>query len=205
MPLVRAQEGLCRKGGRAGRKDQEKEGRRMWMEISLGQARRFVLLQQGLLGGYRYAGKQGALDFVRHAGCIQFDPVDVCGKMAELTLQSRVKGFSKQQLNELLYEDRRLFDYPDKQLSILPTENWPYYGRISGAGQARRGEVRGHGPLGGTRRWPIFGKRGPFAPRSCRCPASCFGIPTSIGAAIGTGSPGLPARCSSSCTPRASW
>ena len=107
------------------------------MEISLGQARRFVLLQQGLLGGYRYAGKQGALDFVRHAGCIQFDPVDVCGKMAELTLQSRVKGFSKQQLNELLYEDRRLFDYPDKQLSILPTENWPYYSRYRE--QARRG------------------------------------------------------------------
>lgn len=29
---------------------------------------------------------------MRQAGCIQYDPVDVCGKNAELTLQSRVKG-----------------------------------------------------------------------------------------------------------------
>ena len=42
--------------------------------------------------------------FVCQAGCIQFDPVDVCGKNAELTLQSRVKGFKKSMLWELLYD-----------------------------------------------------------------------------------------------------
>lgn len=88
-----------------------------------------ILLKQGLLGDYRFTGKQGALDFVRQAGCIQFDPVDVCGKMAEITLQSRVKGFTKKTLYDLLYQDRLLFDYPDKQLSIIPTENWAYYNR----------------------------------------------------------------------------
>ena len=55
------------------------------------QARQFLLLKHGLLGSYKFSGKEGALDFVRQAGCIQFDPVDVCGKNAELTLQSRVK------------------------------------------------------------------------------------------------------------------
>lgn len=99
------------------------------MNITLEQARRFILLKQGLLGDYRFIGKQGALDYVRQAGCIQFDPVDVCGKMAEITLQSRVKGFTKRHLDELLYKDRMLFDYPDKQLSIIPTENWAYYSR----------------------------------------------------------------------------
>ena len=66
---------------------------------------------------------------MRQAGCIQFDPVDVCGKNAELTLQSRVQGFTKQTLWQLLYRDRLLVDYPDKNLSILPTEDWPYFER----------------------------------------------------------------------------
>ena len=95
--------------------------------ITKEQARRFILLKQGLIGPYRYIGKQGAYDFIREAGCIQYDPVDVCGKNAELTLQSRVKGFTKKNLQDLLYKDRLLVDYPDKELSIWPSEDWPYF------------------------------------------------------------------------------
>ncbi len=95
--------------------------------ITKQQARCFILAKQGLIGSYRFVGKSGAYDFVRQAGCIQFDPVDVCGKNAELTLQSRVKGFSKSMLQELLYEDRKLVDYADKELSIWPSEDWPYF------------------------------------------------------------------------------
>ncbi len=91
------------------------------------QARQFILLKQGLIGEYRFVGKPGAYEYVRQAGCIQYDPVDVCGKNAELTLQSRVKGFRKPMLQELLYKDRMLVDYPDKELSIWPTEDWPYF------------------------------------------------------------------------------
>lgn len=91
------------------------------------QARRFVLAKQGLLGSYRFSGKEGAYAYVRQAGCIQYDPVDVCGKNAELTLQSRVKGFRKSMLADLLYKDRLLVDYADKELSIWPAEDWPYF------------------------------------------------------------------------------
>ncbi|MBN1778409.1 MAG: YcaQ family DNA glycosylase [Clostridiales bacterium] len=94
------------------------------------QARQFILLKQGLLGEYKFIEKQGALAFVRQAGCIQFDPVDACGKNAELTLQSRVKNFRKSMLRDLLYKDRALFDYPDKMLSIIPVEDWPYFRRF---------------------------------------------------------------------------
>lgn len=107
------------------------------------QARQFLLLKHGLLGSYKFSGKEGALDFVRQAGCIQFDPVDVCGKNAELTLQSRVKGFRKRMLHELLYEDRVLFDYPDKNLSIILTEDFPYFSRYRQA--AREGGRRFEG------------------------------------------------------------
>lgn len=97
------------------------------LTITKKQATQFILAKQGLMGSYRFVGKDGAYSYVRQAGCIQYDPVDVCGKNAELTLQSRVKGFKKSMLRELLYEDRKLIDYVDKELSIWPTEDWPYF------------------------------------------------------------------------------
>ncbi len=118
------------------------------------QARQFLLYKHGLLGKHRFIGKQGALDFIRQAGCIQYDPVDSCGKNAELVLQSRVKGFTKQMLDELLYSDRMLVDYPDKNLSIIPVEDWPYFGRYRNA--ARQHEARYpemHAPIVQVRAW----------------------------------------------------
>lgn len=105
--------------------------------ITRNEARRFLLLKHGLLGDYRFCGKDGVLAYIRQTGCIQFDPVDACGKNAELVLQSRVKGFTKQMLGELLYEERMLIDYPDKNLSILPAEDWPCFARYRKA--AREG------------------------------------------------------------------
>ena len=99
------------------------------LNLTLDEAKRFILYKQGLLGEHRFAGKEGVLDFVRQAGCIQFDPIDVCGKNAEVVLQSRVSGFTKKMLYELLYEDRKLLDNWDKNLSIIPVENWPNFKR----------------------------------------------------------------------------
>ncbi len=93
------------------------------------QARQFLLLKHGLIGEYKFIGKQGVYDFVRQAGCIQYDPIDICGKNAELTLQSRVKSFTKEILDELLYKDRLLIDYPDKNTAIIRTDDWPYFMR----------------------------------------------------------------------------
>ena len=93
------------------------------------QARQFILLKHGLLGAHKFIGKQGALEFVRQAGCIQFDPVDSCGKNAELTLQSRVKNFTKQTLSELLYTIEAWSIFPTK---ISPSFR-PKTGPISSA------------------------------------------------------------------------
>ncbi|MHC1785710.1 MAG: winged helix-turn-helix domain-containing protein [Christensenellales bacterium] len=95
------------------------------LRFTLAQARRFLLLHQGLLGEKRFTGKQGALDFVRQAGCIQFDPIDICGRNADLVLQSRVGGYDKQLLHDLLYTERQLVDYFDKELSIFSVADWP--------------------------------------------------------------------------------
>ena len=104
------------------------------------QARQFILIKQGLIGDYKFSGKDGVLEFVRQAGCVQYDPIDVCGKNAELVLQARVKGFTKKMLYDLLYLDRQLIDYFDKNLAILDVKDWPYVERIrEGNKQGGRG------------------------------------------------------------------
>ena len=113
------------------------------LTVTLDQARRFILFKQGLLGEHRFIGRDGAYQYVRQAGCIQFDPVDACGKNAELTLQSRVKGFRKRMLDDLLYKDRLLVDYSDKELSIWPAEDWPYF-----SGYRERSRAHGAGFTG---------------------------------------------------------
>ncbi len=141
------------------------------MLITKEQARCFILRKQGLLGKHRFIGKEGASQYVRQAGCIQYDPVDVCGKNAELTMQSRVRGFTKKHLEELLYKDRLLVDYVDKELAIWPREDWPYFAdyrnRSQAHGQTFAGlqeledqaiaYIRAHGPVSSDT-LPIEGK-----------------------------------------------
>lgn len=98
-------------------------------EITKKQAARFMLLKHGLIGPYRFEGKGGVLEYIRQAGCIQYDPVDVCGKNPELVLQSRVKNFKKEALYDLLYKDRLLIDYLDKNQAIFLTSDWRYFAR----------------------------------------------------------------------------
>lgn len=112
--------------------------------LTKAEARKFILFKQGLLGNYRFTGKDGIMDFIRQAGCIQFDPIDVCGKNAEIVLQSRVSGFTKTMLYELLYVDRQLLDYFDKNLAVIPVENWKYFGRER---ESHRNWERSHGEI----------------------------------------------------------
>lgn len=101
----------------------------MAYQLTNQQACQFMLLKHGLIDDHQFEGKQGVMAFIQQVGCIQFDPVDVCGKNAEITLQSRVKNFTKSMLADLLYKDRQLFDYLDKQLAIIPVADWPYFER----------------------------------------------------------------------------
>lgn len=93
------------------------------------QARQFILLKQGLMGKHKFIEENGVCDYIKQAGCIQFDPIDVCGKNAELVLQSRVEDFSKDMLDKLLYKDRKLIDYFDKNMSIFSINDWKYFSR----------------------------------------------------------------------------
>ena len=109
------------------------------LTLTKNQARNFLLFKQGLIGDYQFQGKPGVCDFVRRAGCIQYDPIDICGKNAELVLQSRVLGFTKDMLDQLLYQDRKLIDYFDKNMSIFSVDDWKYFSRFRDHFQ-RRGQ-----------------------------------------------------------------
>lgn len=121
------------------------------LHLSNQEARRFLLTHQGLLGSPRFQGKAGILAYIRQAGCIQFDPVSVCGRSPELALLSRVPGYREEMLYELLYQDRLLVDHFDKNLAIYPVDDWPcfarerarygHYGKSRGQGEEIRAEI----------------------------------------------------------------
>ncbi len=96
------------------------------MKMSKEQARRFIMLYHGLLGDYKFNGKNGVLNYINYITALQYDPIDVCGKNAEIVLNSRVKDFKKSMLFDLLYKDRELIDYFDKCLCIFAQNDFPY-------------------------------------------------------------------------------
>jgi uncharacterized protein YcaQ len=93
------------------------------------QARRFILAHQGLWPPHDLEGRTRVLDYIRRVGCIQFDPLNIVGRNPELVLQSRVADFGPSMLQELLYEDRKLLDGWDKNMSIYCVEDWPCFRR----------------------------------------------------------------------------
>ncbi|WP_256702437.1 winged helix-turn-helix domain-containing protein [Paenibacillus sp. P32E] len=97
--------------------------------LSKRQARQFLLQHQRLVSGGSPQGKAAIYDFVRHVGCIQYDPLRIAGHNHELVLQARIPGFVPELASELLYKDRLLVDGWDKNMSIYCTEDWPYFQR----------------------------------------------------------------------------
>jgi uncharacterized protein YcaQ len=109
------------------------------LTLSKQQARRFLLYHQGLWPPYELAGKAGVMKYIQRVGCIQFDPLNIAGHNHELVLQSRVAGFKPALLQSLLYDERKLVDAWDKNMSIYPVEDWPYFSRNRKSARQRLG------------------------------------------------------------------
>lgn len=127
------------------------------------EARRYLLSVQGLWPPRALSGGAGILNMVRRLKCIQSDPIDIVGRNHEIALQARVKGFTREKLNILLYSERKLVEGWDKQMSFGPVEDRPYFaadrikfsvsdrftenGRLNGVFGAVRDDVESRGPL----------------------------------------------------------
>lgn len=97
--------------------------------ISRQTARRFLLMHQNLACPRNLQGKPGILEYIRHVGCVQFDPIDIVGRNPDLVLQARIQDYRPGLLGELLYRDHLLMDAWDKVSSICMAQDWPYFAR----------------------------------------------------------------------------
>lgn len=94
-------------------------------EVSKDAARRFLISMQRFLQGKR--GKDGTLEAIKRLECIQTDPINVVHRNQHLVLHNRVTDYSPSYLEELLYKDRRVFEYWCNEKSIIPIEDFPYF------------------------------------------------------------------------------
>ncbi len=99
------------------------------LSISNRTARRFLLAHQRLWPPRKLRGKEGVLEFIRHVGCIQYDPLNVVGRNPDLVLNARLSNYKPAMLDEMLYSDRSLLDGIDKVASIFPVEDYPSFER----------------------------------------------------------------------------
>ncbi len=95
----------------------------MVLSVTAEKARRYLVGRQGFL---ERKGKDGAYGFIARMGCVQMDPVSIIDKNHNLVLRNRVTDYKPRMLEELLYSERRLFEYWRNQKSILPIEEFPY-------------------------------------------------------------------------------
>jgi uncharacterized protein len=107
------------------------------LTLTKAEGRRFLLAHQHLWPPRRLEGKAGILEYIAHVGCIQYDPIDIVGRNADLVLQARVAGYRPELLEELLYTDRLLWDGWDKVSSIHLAADWPFFGRFRAHMRAR--------------------------------------------------------------------
>jgi uncharacterized protein YcaQ len=134
------------------------------LSISKQTARRFVLGRQGLWPGRRWKGKKGTADAMRLCEAVQLDPLAATARSQDLVLHSRVLNYKPQYMQQLMYGERRFFDYGG-WLAVYPMSELPHWRvhmeRRSHAKRVEdfifthhdifeqvRGELRRRGPLG---------------------------------------------------------
>ena len=64
---------------------------------------------------------------VDRLGSLQFDPLEVAGRNHDLTLLARIAGYRRAWTEGLLYRDRVLYETYNKQLSLVPTAELPWF------------------------------------------------------------------------------
>ena len=95
------------------------------MEISREQAIRLALHSQ-LHRQHGLRGKQGVLDLIRQPGYVQIDTISVVERAHHHTIWSRMPDYDKVWLDELLAQDRSIFEFWGHAASYLPMEDYRF-------------------------------------------------------------------------------
>lgn len=89
--------------------------------------RRMAIVRQRLAGRAPDPERKGILDVARDLGCLQLDPIRVVERSHILVLWSRLGNFDLADLDALLWEERKLFEYWAHRASIVLTEDYPIH------------------------------------------------------------------------------
>lgn len=98
------------------------------MELSVKDARRLAISKQRLNDSFRNGRSQTPMyDVIRDIGCLQLDPISHVAPTHQLVLWSRLGNYDHQELKNLRWKDRKLFEYWAHAASIVLTEEFPVH------------------------------------------------------------------------------
>ncbi|MGD2201349.1 MAG: crosslink repair DNA glycosylase YcaQ family protein [Candidatus Bathyarchaeota archaeon] len=97
------------------------------MEITKEALRRLSIEKQGLAKRSAQTDKNGIMKTVGRLGCVQIDSINVVERAHYLTLWSRLGAYEKNDLYDLAYRDRRLFEYWAHAACYIPLEDYRYF------------------------------------------------------------------------------
>ena len=108
--------------------------------LSLRTAQVLAVHKQGLAQRPGANDRQALLAAIRRLGLLQLDTIHVVARSHYLVLLSRVGLYQTQDLDALLYPDRRLFEQWAHAACLIPIEDYPYFAPLI---LARRAHPKG--------------------------------------------------------------
>jgi uncharacterized protein len=97
------------------------------LKVTADAARRFLLARQMLAPARSLnGGPDAVLEVFRRLGSLQFDPLAIAGRNHDLVLHARVADYDPGWCDEL-YERREIFEALNKGLSLVATDEYPWF------------------------------------------------------------------------------
>ena len=95
---------------------------------TLESARRLAVVKQRLSGKlHGRPNSDDILEVTRSLGCLQLDPISAVAPSQLIVLWSRLGNFDTSELERLLWDEKKLFEYWAHQASIVLMEDYPLY------------------------------------------------------------------------------
>lgn len=94
------------------------------------QVRHMLCRYHNLDGVEALSGKTGVETIMQRIHSIQYDPLNVVGRNADLVLQARVKDYRESELYDLLYKEHQLVDGFDKEMCIYCSKDFTHFGYV---------------------------------------------------------------------------
>lgn len=94
------------------------------------EARRMLCRYHNLDGAEDLRGKDGAQKIMRRIHSVQYDPLNVVARNADLVLQARVRDYKESNLCNLLYKERKLVDGFDKEMCVYESMDFSRFRHV---------------------------------------------------------------------------